>query len=86
MIVGNRWQELEGKRRYVATGKEADPLGGNQDLAYWFLASKISDTFGGEPVSVGEIYYQVTRPLRMSSTETAQLVNDAKKAGYLQVV
>lgn len=85
MIVGNRWKELEGKRKYVSTGKEADPLGDKQDLAYWFLASKISDTFGEEPATVGEIYYSVTRPLKMSSSETAQLINDAKKQGYLRV-
>lgn len=84
MIVGDKWRELEGTRKYVSTGKEADPLGDKKDLAYWFLSSKVNDAFRGEPATLGEIYYQVTRPLRMTSSETAQLVKDAKKEGYLR--
>jgi len=84
MIVGDKWKELEGTRKYVSTGKEADPLGEKKDLAYWFLSSRVNETFGEEPATVGEIYYRVTRPLRMTSSETAQLVKDAKKEGYLK--
>lgn len=84
MIVGDRWTELEGTRSYVSTGKEVSPTGDKEDLAYWFLASRISDTFGDEPATVGDIYYKVTRPLRMTSSETAQLVRDAKRQGYLK--
>jgi len=84
MIVRDKWKELEGTTTYVPTGKEASPVGGKEDLAYWYLASRISDTFGEEPATVGEIYYKVTRPLGMTSSETVQLVKDARKAGYLR--
>jgi len=86
MIVKDKWKELEGTTEYVTTGKEVSPTGGKEELAYWFLASRMNDTFGEEPATVGEIYYQVTRPLRMSSSETAQLVKDARKEGYLRTV
>ena len=86
MIVGSRLKELEGTRKYVATGKEADPLGGKEDLAYWVLASRINDTFGEQPATVGEIYYSVTRPLGMASSDTAQLVTQARRQGYLKIV
>jgi len=86
MIVGSRLKELEGTRKYVATGKEADPLGGKEDLAYWFLADRISNTFAGESATVGEIYYSVTRSLGMSSSETAQLITEARRQGYLKNV
>lgn len=86
MIVRDKWRELEGTRKYVPTEKESDPLGDKQDLAYWFLASRIRDAFGDEPATVGEIYYRITRPLGMSSSETVQLVRDAKRQGYLKIV
>lgn len=86
MIVGDKWKELEGTTTYVPTGKEVSPVGGKEELAYWFLASRINDTFGGEPATMGEIYYKVTRPLKMTTSETAQLVKDAKKQGYLQSI
>ena len=84
MIVGNKWRELEGTTTYVPTGKEVSPVAGKEELAYWLLASRIGDTFGEEPATTGEIYYKVTRPLGMSSSETVQLVKDARKAGYLK--
>ena len=84
MIVRDKWKELEGTTTYVPTGKEADPLGDKEELAYWFLASRIGDTFGEEPATVGEVYYKVTRALGMSSSETAQLVRGAKRTGYLK--
>ena len=86
MIIEDKWKELEGTRRYVSTGKEASPEGGKEDLAYWFLASRISDTFSDEPATVGGIYYRVTRPLKMSSQDTVRLVCGARKAGYLKIV
>ena len=86
MIVEDKWKELEGTRRYVSTEKEASPEGGKEDLAYWFLASRISDTFGEEPATIGEIYYKVTRPLKMTSSETCSLVRGARKQGYLKII
>jgi hypothetical protein len=86
MIVGNKWKELEGTRKYIVTGKEVDPQGSKEDLAYGFLASRMSDAFGEEPATVGDIYYQVTRSLGMTSSETAQLVRDARKKGYLSII
>lgn len=83
MIVRDKWRELEGTTTYVPTGKEVSPVAGKEELAYWFLASRIGDALGEEPTTVGEIYYKVTRPLGMTSSETVQLVKGAKKAGYL---
>ena len=86
MIVGNQFKELQGTRKYVSTNKESEPYGSKEDLAYWFLASRVSDTFGSEPATVSDIYYQVARPLGMSSSETARLVTGARRTGYLTTV
>jgi len=85
MIVGSQWKELQGKRRYIATDKDPPGEGSKEELAYWMLASRINETFGGQPATVGEIYYGITRPLRMSSSDTADLVTQARRAGYLKI-
>ena len=84
MIVRDKWKELEGTTTYIPTGKEVSPLAGREEVAYWFLASRIGDTFGGEPATAGEIYYKVTRSLGMTSSETVQLIKGARKTGYLR--
>ena len=86
MIVGSQWKELQGKRRYIATDKDPPVYENDKEsLAYWMLASRINETFGGQPATVGEIYYGITRPLRMSSSDTADLVTQARRAGYLKI-
>ena len=85
MIVGSQWKELEGTRKYVSTEKEVLPGAGKEELAYWFLASRVKDTFGGGPATISKIYYKVTRPLKMTSSETVQLVRDARRSGYLKI-
>lgn len=84
MIVKDKWVELEGTTTYTPTGKEVSPVADRGELAYWFLASRMGDTFGGEPATMGEVYYKVTRSLGMTSSETTQLVRGAKKMGYLR--
>jgi len=85
MLIRDKWKELGGTKGYVPTGKEVAPGGSQEDLAYWVLASRIGDAFGSRPATVGEIYYSVTRPMGMSSSDTVQLVQGAKKQGYLKV-
>jgi len=62
MIVRDQWKELEGTTTYVPTGKEVSPVAGKEELAYWFLASRIGDALGGESSTIGDIYHKVTRP------------------------
>lgn len=78
------WKEPGGKKTYVSTGKEM-PIGGDDEaLAYWMLAGKMDSTFGEVPATVAEVYYQVARPMGLSSSEAGQLVRGAKKSGYLR--
>lgn len=78
------WREPAGKTTYVSTEKEVLPQGSNEEMAYWMLAKRINDIFGGVPATVADIYHKVTGPLGLSSDETSQLVRNAKNAGYLK--
>ena len=85
MIISDRWKEPVSKVTYVPTGKElpVDDFSGKQ-YAYWMLAGRIEEKFGGEPVVVAEVYHQLTGPLGLTSSDTIQLVRAAKKEGYLK--
>ena len=84
MIVRDRWKEPRGLKTYVSTRKEPEPYSLDRDMAYWMLAQKIEDEFGFKPVTVKEIYYQVTGPLGLSSSETIGLIRSAKARGFIK--
>jgi len=78
------WREPGGTVGYVSTNKDAPFQGNREELAYWFLAQRIDDKFGGTPATISEIYHQVTGPMGLSSLETSTMVRNAKKLGYLK--
>jgi hypothetical protein len=78
------WREPTSKTAYVCTGKEPDPLGDKVDMACWLLQGKIDSRFHGQPATVGQVYYEVMRPLGMSLEETKRLVKESKARGYLR--
>ncbi len=82
-IISNRYREPIGKTTYVPTGKDPPLHARMEEQAYWVLAGKVGDEFGGEPVTVAEIYHKVTGPLGLTSSDTIKLVRAAKKGGYL---
>jgi len=84
MAIIQTWREPRGKTKYTSTGKEPEPHGDKVDLACWMLSGKVDDSFGGGSGTIGEIYYQVTRPLGMSLDDTSTLVKECNKRGYLR--
>ena len=78
------YREPTGTTTFVSTNKDMPFQGSNEEMAYWVLANKISNTFGDAPVTVAEIYHQVTGPIGLSSIETSQLVKKARRTGYLR--
>ena len=78
------YREPTGTTTFVSTNKDMPFQGSNEEIAYWVLANKVSDTFGGTPATVAEIYHQVARPMGLSSIETSEVVKKAKKLGYLR--
>lgn len=83
MTFVSSWKAPAGKATYVSTGKDMPVGGGDEELAYWMLAGRMDSAFGGTPATVAEIYYQVARPMGLSSSEAGQLVRGAKRSGYL---
>jgi hypothetical protein len=79
------WREPAGTTTFVSTNKDIPFQGGKEELAYWMLAKRIDDKFGGAPATVAEIYHQVAGPMGLSSYETTEVVKKAKKMGYLKV-
>jgi hypothetical protein len=79
------YKEPKGNSTYVSTHKDAPLQGGKEELVYWVLANKIDDKFGGAPVTVSEIYHQVTGPMGLSVYDTLEVVKRARKLGYLKV-
>jgi len=84
MPVVQTWREPRGKTKYASTGKEPEPHGDNVDLACWMLSDKIDTVALDSGLTVGEVYYQVTRPLGMSLDDTQVLVTQCSKRGYLR--
>ena len=84
MIVRDKWKEPKGLKTYVSTGKAPESNSTDKDLAYWMLAQKIEDEFGSKPVTIQEIYYQVTGPVGLSSSETIKLIRSAKARGFIK--
>ena len=86
MGVLTPYREPRGVATFVSANKDVPFQGSNEEIAYWVLANKISDTFGGTPATVAEIYHQVARPMGLSSIEASEVVKKAKKLGYLRNV
>lgn len=87
MIVTDRWREPTSGRLYTVTGKELPEAGwdfGGRRYAYWTLVEQIYNRFGDTPVTIRDIYYEVTGPLGLSSSDTIDLVKGAVKTGYLK--
>lgn len=64
---------------------EGDPTGkgDEQDFAYYTLANMIREEFGYEPVTLPDIYYNVTSRFGLSYHDTVQLIKGCLKNGYL---
>ena len=84
MIVRDKWKEPVGQKAYIPTGKEV-PFGAiHTEDAYYMLAGMIEDILGPEGGTIAEIYHKVTGPKGLSSSDTVQLVRNAKREGYLK--
>lgn len=87
MIITDKWREPTSERLYSVTGKEPPEAGwdfGGRRYAYWMLVGRIEEKFGSTPITMRDIYYEVTAPLGLSSSDTVALVKGAVKEGYLK--
>ena len=85
MIISDRWKEPTGQHIYQPTGKEVPfRTFGHKEDAYYMLAGMVEDVLGPEGGTVAEIYHKITGPKGLSSSDTLELVRNAKKEGYLK--
>ena len=86
MIVSDRWTPPAGKKLYAPTDKDEPELSGfawEKDFAYWSLARQIGDRFGPGGATIYDVYYEITRKLGLSSSDTVTLLRKARAQGYL---
>ncbi len=85
MIVRGGYKESVSKKLYYSTGKEPTPrVTVRGEEAYWVLSQRVGEKFGEEGVTVADIYHEITGPMGLSSSDTIQVVKNAKMAGYLR--
>ncbi len=83
-IERDGWRELGDKRMFVPTDKEPEPGVDTAEFMHWRFAGMIEKALGPEGGTAKTIYYQVTRPLGLSTLDTTDLLKAAKKEGYLK--
>ena len=85
MIIRDRYKEPTGQKFYAPTGKDIPfQTFGRQEDAYYMLAGMIENELGPGGGTIAEIYHKVTGPKGLSSSDTVQLVRNAKREGYLK--
>lgn len=81
--ISDRWRESTSTRVLAPTEKEPGPYGRSED-ASWVFARKVDEVLGPEGGTLNDIYHRVTGPLGLSLSDTRDLVQRARKLGYLR--